>query len=101
MEEPKIEMISEDEAQSLPSLAEIRFDCLVRMYDMGIEKKNTSPLPMSFQVRQEKPRKPQWFRSLSKFTLEEIRNSSEGELGTKLKFMLRQLELHIDKYMNY
>lgn len=94
-EEIKIEPISDIEAESLPKMCEIRFDCLVRMFDMGIEKPNSL---VPFKVKREIPRKPQWFKSSAKMTLEHIKYADEYEIGRMVKDMYRQLEIHIRQF---
>lgn len=89
----EINRISEIEAESNPSLAEIRFDCLVTMFEMGF-KKNT----ISSSIKRNPP---QWFKSQAKISLESIKHLPNYELGQLLKNMLIQLEAHIEKYRNY
>lgn len=93
--EDKIEFVSEEEYNGLPSMCEIRFDCLVKMYDMSIPKPSKL---LPFSLRKEIPRKPQWFRSVSSITLDAIKNEDEYSLGRRLKDQFRQLELHIQQY---
>lgn len=93
--ENKIISISEDEAKTNPRMCEIRFDCYVQMFEMAFK---TSKARFSFGT--ERPQTPQWFKSFNKITLDEIKFSSEYELGARLKEMLLQMELHIKKYEN-
>jgi hypothetical protein len=93
--EDKIERVAEDEASSLPRMCEIRFDCLVKMYDMVVSKPSTL---LPFSLRKEIPRKPQWFKSTSTISLEAIKNEDEYLLGRRLKEQFQQLELHIKQY---
>lgn len=79
-----------------PKMAEIRFDCSVRMYDCGIR---TAKVPYAIPfMYEEKPLPPQWFRSYSKITLESIKHADPYDLGMQLKNMYAQLEHHIKKY---
>lgn len=94
-EDLKIEPIPAVEAESLPKMCEIRFDCLVRMFDMCIEKPNKL---VPFRVKREVPHKPQWFKSTAKMTLEQIKYADEYEIGRMVKDMYRQLEMHIRQY---
>jgi len=91
----KIEFVSEEEYSSLPSMCEIRFDCLVKMYEMSISKPSNL---LPFSLRKEIPRKPQWFKSVSTISLEAIKNEDEYSLGRQLKEQFRQLEAHIKQY---
>tara|TARA_R110000868_G_scaffold1452_5_gene11410 strand:- start:629 stop:886 length:258 start_codon:yes stop_codon:yes gene_type:complete len=81
MNKIKITPISEIEADKR-RLCEIRFDCYVTMHDSGIRDKGT----------------PQWFKSQSQITLEEIKHQSHELLGLRLKQMLFELEQAIEKY---
>jgi len=92
-----IEFVPEEEASSLPSMCEIRFDCLVKMYDMAVSKPSKL---LPFSLRKEIPRKPQWFRSTSRMTLEAIKNGDEYSIGRQIKEQFRQLEVHIEQYEN-
>jgi hypothetical protein len=83
MSETKISSTSEMEA--LPSLCEIRFDCYVKMYELGHRVIKTGFLAMD-----EKAVSPQWFKSEMKITLESIRCGDEYSLGRQLKIMLMQ-----------
>jgi len=92
MEENKITPVSDVEAQELPRLCEIRFDCLITMFEAGYKD------PKGLSLIPETPQKPQWFKSQNKLSLEAIRYTDEYSLGLRLKQMLRQLDNHIDKY---
>jgi hypothetical protein len=94
-EEIKIEPISDIEADGNAGMCEIRFDCLVRMFDMGVEKSNNL---LPFKIQREIPRKPQWFRSSGKILLEQIKYTDEYAIGRMIKEMYRQLELHISHF---
>lgn len=83
------------EEESLPSTCEIKFDCLVTMYEMGQRVSKQGFLGM-----QEKAHPPQWYKSQSRLTLEAIRDGDEAMLGRQLKIMLQQLDSHIAKYEN-
>jgi len=96
-EETKIEQVSEEEVGSLQSMAEIRFDCLVKMFDSKTKEiENFGGLGLP--IHREVARKPQWFKCQQTLTLESIRHGSEYELGSMLKIMLRKLELHMEQY---
>ena len=73
--------------------AEIQFDCLVTMYEMGARTFSTGLFGM-----EEKSHKPQWFRNRSKLTLDMIRNDDPAIIGRQIKMMLRQLDAHIKQY---
>lgn len=73
-------------------LCEIRFDCIVGMHDSEIRggfSHESKSLP------------PQWFRSLSTITLEEIKYGNEVELGARLKQMYYALQTRIAHYEQY
>lgn len=89
---PEIEVTE----QGLPKMLEIRFDCLLKMYDTGT-RITTAPSIIPFMY-EEKPQKPQWFRSTSKLTLESVKHLDPYDLGLMIKRMYTQLELHIKKY---
>lgn len=95
MEKNKIEMVAPFEAEDLPKMCEIRFDCTVRMFDMGVRTIKTGIFGW-----QEKELKPQWFKNESRLTLEAIKSCDEYTIGRRLKDMLYQLEEHIRKYEN-
>jgi hypothetical protein len=86
-------MVSSLEAEKLPRMAEIRFDCMVRMFDMESRVVKTGVFGHT-----EKPLRPQWFVNECKITLETIKYGSEYEIGRTLKDMLYQLEDHMEKY---
>ncbi len=90
-----VDWVGTEEAEALPAMCEIRFDCLVRMYDMGT-RPPSSLLPL--RMRMETPRSPQWFRNTQIISLEAIKNGDEYTLGRMIKDQFRQLELHIKKY---
>ena len=82
------------EAEELPRMCEIRFDCLVTMFEAGYierKKETVSMIP-------ETPQKPQWFKIQNKLTLNAIRYADEYTIGLRIKQMLKQLDDHIDKY---
>lgn len=81
----KITPIPEIEADKR-RLCEIRFDCLVTMHDSGTRETALKALP------------PQWFKSQSTMTLEEVKYQSHELLGLRLKQMLYELEQAIEKY---
>ena len=81
--------ISEVEADKR-RLCEIRFDCLVTMHDYGTRSIDGG------RVSKDLP--PQWFKSQSHITLEEVKHQSHELLGLRLKQMLFDLEQSIEKY---
>ena len=81
MSNNSIQPISELEADKR-RLCEIRFDCTVKMFDSGVRDKGT----------------PQWFKSQSVITLEDVKYQSHELLGLRLKQMLFELEQVIEKY---
>lgn len=93
--ENKIQAISDLEAEKLPRMCEIRFDCLVTMFEMAQREVTVNS---GFFVKEERQLKPQWFKSQYKITLDEIKNCDEYVIGVRLKEMLYQLEKHIEKY---
>lgn len=90
-DEVKIERAHEEEAQLNPRMCEIRFDCLVSMYE---KEQRLTP---GFR-RGDSLNRPQWFKAQRKITLEAIKHHDEFTLGRMLKEMLAQLESHIDRY---
>lgn len=80
-----IQPVSEIEADKR-RLCEIRFDCYVTMHDSGVRETPSTSLP------------PQWFKSQSQITLEEVKYQSHELLGLRLKQMLFELEQAIEKY---
>ena len=91
-DEIKVSMVSEQEAELLPNMCEIRFDCNVVMYEMGFKDMGSN----FFKVEKKQP--PQWFKSHAKITLEAIKNCDEYALGRQLKQMLYQMEEHIKRH---
>jgi hypothetical protein len=88
-----IEPVPEIEADTR-RLCEIRFDCHVTMHDAGVREAKGFLQPS-------KSLPPQWFRSLSTITLEDIKYKSEVELGTRLKQMYHELQAAIAKYEQF
>lgn len=76
-------------------LCEIRFDCLVAMHDSGTRSIGGGMLGVT------KDLPPQWFRSLSTITLEELKYGNEVELGARLKQMYYELQAVITRYEQY
>lgn len=70
-------------------VCEIRFDCLVTMHDSGT-RGGFSHEPKSLP--------PQWFKSQSTMTLEEVKYESHELIGLRLKQMLYELEQAIERY---
>lgn len=73
-------------------LCEIRFDCLVTMYDSGMRETGGGFLYESRNLP------PQWFRMNSQITLETIKYATEEQLGAQLKQMYYELLKTIEKY---
>ena len=73
-------------------VCEIRFDCLVTMHDSGT-RGGFSHEPKNLP--------PQWFKSQSTITLEEVKYQSHELLGLRLKQMLFELEQAIEKYEQF
>ena len=97
MKEINVQPVSELEAEGKEGMCEIRFDCLVRMYDSGTKKPLERPL-IPFTSKKEIPRKPQWFRAMYSLTLESIKHRSEHEIGSIIKTIFYRLEDHIRRY---
>lgn len=76
-------------------LCEIRFDCLVTMHDSGTRSTKGGMLGVT------KDLPPQWFKSQSTITLEDIKYRSHELLGLRLKQMLFELEQAIEKYESF
>ena len=91
MSKTNIQPVSEAEADKR-RLSEIRFDCLVTMHDSGTRSTKGGMLGVT------KDLPPQWFKSQSTMTLEEIKYQSHELLGLRLKQMLFELEQAIEKY---
>lgn len=72
----------------------IRFDCLVKMYDIGY----ITPKEDWFGLRPLKPYAPQWFKSQSYITLEGVKYADPYTLGLQIKRQFEQLEQAIKKY---
>jgi hypothetical protein len=81
-----------DNEQAKRKMIEIRFDCLVTMYDLGFKK-----IKPGFEFEKRK-RTPQCFKSIQNITLESIKYSDEATLGRLLKEMYYELEHHIRQY---
>ena len=89
-----IQPVSEIEADKR-RLCEIRFDCYVTMHDSGTRTVERGMLGVT------KTLPPQWFKSQSTMTLEEIKYQSHELLGLRLKQMLYELEQAIEKYESF
>jgi hypothetical protein len=94
MNKSKIQPVSEIEADKR-RLCEIRFDCYVTMHDSGTRSVEGGMLGVT------KDLPPQWFKSQSVITLEEIKYRSHELLGLRLKQMLFELEQAIEKYESF
>jgi len=89
----EIEPVSEFDIPPMGKCAEIRFDCLVKMFDSGTRTKK-SGLFMTKEVALP----PQWFKNEMRLTLEAVEHGDPHELGMALKNMFRQLDIHIKNY---
>ena len=89
--EIEIKPVSEMEADTR-RLCEIRFDCMVTMYDAAFKKYKG----MWGQENQSK--KPQWFKSNTTLTLEFIKDAEPQLIGEHIKQMFHQLEQTIEQY---
>lgn len=94
MNKSKIQPVSEIEADKR-RLCEIRFDCYVTMHDSGTRSIEGGMLGVTKHLP------PQWFKSQSVITLEEIKYRSHELLGLRLKQMLFELEQAIEKYESF
>jgi hypothetical protein len=83
-----------DEAGSNEKRCEIRFDCLVKMYDVG----HITPKGGFFDLNIPKPYAPQWFKSVSYLTLEKIKYEDPYVLGVQIKQQFEGLERAIKEY---
>jgi len=95
MSDNKIEPVHDTEVPPLGRCAEIRFDCLVRMYDSGTRMVGENNVLLGTT---EKAAEPQWFKNEIRFTLEAVQHGDPYELGMSLKNMFKQLDLHIKNY---
>ena len=73
-------------------LCEIRFDCLVTMYDVGFTRYE------GMWGNERESRVPQWFKAQHTLTLESIKYMDEYQIGSQIKQMFRELEQTINKY---
>jgi len=92
--ETNIQLIPDFEADKR-RLCEIRFDCYVTMHDSGTRSVEGGMLGVT------KDLPPQWFKSQSTMTLEEIKYQSHELIGLRLKQMLFELEQAIEKYEQF
>lgn len=80
--------------ESKKRLCEIRFECLVKMFDVGYyQERGFLNIPVG------KPH-PQMFKLETRLTLEAIKHCDEYQLGKIIKDAYRQLESHISQYEN-
>ena len=79
--------------KEIQRMMEIRFDCLVKMFDSGYRtvKSNIPLVPP-------KHLPPQWFKLEKRFTMEMIKESNPYELGCLIKEAFFELERHIEQY---
>lgn len=94
MNKSKIQSVSEIQADKR-RLCEIRFDCYVTMHDSGTKTVEGGMLGVT------KTLPPQWFKSQSTMTLEEVKYQSHELIGLRLKQMLFELEQAIEKYESF
>ena len=94
MTKTNIQPVSEIEADKR-RLCEIRFDCYVTMHDSRTRTIEGGMLGVT------KTLPPQWFKSQSTMTLEEIKHQSHELIGLRLKQMLFELEQAIEKYESF
>ena len=88
---PSIEPVPEMVADTR-KLCEIRFDCLVTMYDVGFARYK------GMWGQEKQSRVPQWFKAQHHITLESIKYMDERELGSQIKQMFKELEQTINQY---
>jgi len=89
-----ISPVPPDEAGNNERRCEIRFDCLVKMYDVGYITSKGSVLSFT----PPKPHAPQWFKSVSYLTLEKIKYEDPYVLGVQIKQQFEGLERAIKQY---
>jgi hypothetical protein len=90
-----ISPVPPDEAGNNQKRAEIRFDCLVKMYDVGY----VTPKEGGFlEFTPSKPYAPQWFKSVSYLTLEKIKYEDPYVIGVQIKQQFEGLERAIKEY---
>lgn len=89
-----INAVPPDEAGSNQKRCEIRFDCLVKMYEVGY----ITPKRGFLEFKEPKAYAPQWFRSRSTMTLEHIKYADPYVLGVQIKQQFEELEQAIRKY---
>ena len=77
------------------SMCDIKFDCVVTMYDLARKEIKQNLLANLFTVNKQ-PNISQWFTCENVLTLEFIRHAPEKEIGKSIKFMLKNLEEAID-----
>jgi hypothetical protein len=94
MNKSNIQPVPETEADTR-RLCEIRFDCHVTMHDVGTRETKGGFL------QQSKSLPPQWFKSISTITLEDVKYANEVELGTRIKQMYYELQATIAKYEQF
>ena len=94
MNKSNIQPVSEIQADKR-RLCEIRFDCYVTIHDSGTRTIEGGMLGVT------KTLPPQWFKSQSTMTLEEVKYQSHELIGLRLKQMLFELEQAIEKYESF
>lgn len=82
-----------EQAQS--RLAEIRFECLIKMFDFGVIEKERG-----LRLVEKKPMPPQWFKLQQKMSLEFIKFGDEYSIGRAIKEAFMKLEHTINEYEN-
>jgi len=81
------------------SMCDIKFDCVVTMYDLARKEIKQNLLANLFTVEKQ-PSIAQWFTCENVLTLEFIKHAPEEEIGKTMKFMLKNLEESIEKWEN-
>jgi hypothetical protein len=91
-DETQIEPIIPTERE-MQRLMEVRFDCIVKMFDSGFRTTGGFLMP-------KKDLPPQWFKSNMHLTLEAVKEKSPYELGYIIKNAFNELQKHIEQYEN-
>lgn len=94
--ETTITPVPPDEAGNNEKRCEIRFDCLVKMYDARYITQDGG----IFSVIPSTPYPPQWFKSVSYLTLEKIKYEDPYIIGLQIKKQFEELERAIKQYEN-
>jgi len=95
MSETNIETVSNPNELEIAKyrMMDVRFDCLVRMFDSGqIQPKSSLP----FVEREPLP--PQWFKLETKLTMEFVEGADPYQIGMAIKESFWKLKKHIEDY---